>query len=212
MRVALTHVVRCGKIPRFWWALVRSRPAVIKELDRRERTAGAGPAPDTGGYRQMRGKLIVGNWKMNGGLAANAALLVALLAGWKAAAGPADGGLRAVSVSWAGARRACGFADRVGRAGRERARGRRVYRRGLGRHARGVRMPLRAGRAFGAAAVARRDGCDGRGQGQGGAGGRIDADRVRRRNARRTRRRAVAGGGGPAVRRGGGGVGARTCR
>lgn len=31
----------------------------------------------------MRGKLVVGNWKMNGGLAANAALLVALLAGWK---------------------------------------------------------------------------------------------------------------------------------
>jgi triosephosphate isomerase len=32
----------------------------------------------------MRGKLVVGNWKMNGGLASNAALLVALLAGWKA--------------------------------------------------------------------------------------------------------------------------------
>jgi len=31
----------------------------------------------------MRGKLVVGNWKMNGGLAANASLLVALLAGWK---------------------------------------------------------------------------------------------------------------------------------
>jgi triosephosphate isomerase (TIM) len=35
----------------------------------------------------MRGKLIVGNWKMNGGLAANSALLVALLAGWKAPSG-----------------------------------------------------------------------------------------------------------------------------
>ncbi len=35
----------------------------------------------------MRGKLIVGNWKMNGGLATNSALLVALLAGWKAPAG-----------------------------------------------------------------------------------------------------------------------------
>jgi len=32
----------------------------------------------------MRGKLVVGNWKMNGGLAANSALLAALLAGWKA--------------------------------------------------------------------------------------------------------------------------------
>ena len=31
----------------------------------------------------MRSKLVVGNWKMNGGLAANASLLVALLAGWK---------------------------------------------------------------------------------------------------------------------------------
>ncbi|MFO1324858.1 MAG: triose-phosphate isomerase [Burkholderiales bacterium] len=31
----------------------------------------------------MRGRLVVGNWKMNGGLAANAALLVAVLAGWK---------------------------------------------------------------------------------------------------------------------------------
>ncbi len=31
----------------------------------------------------MRGKLVVGNWKMNGGLAANAALLVGLTAGWR---------------------------------------------------------------------------------------------------------------------------------
>jgi triosephosphate isomerase (TIM) len=31
----------------------------------------------------MRSKLVVGNWKMNGGLAENAALMVALLAGWK---------------------------------------------------------------------------------------------------------------------------------
>lgn len=42
----------------------------------------------------MRGKLVVGNWKMNGGLAANAALLVALLAGWK----PRDGRDVAVCV------------------------------------------------------------------------------------------------------------------
>ncbi len=35
----------------------------------------------------MRRKLVVGNWKMNGGLAANAALLSALVAGWKPAAG-----------------------------------------------------------------------------------------------------------------------------
>ena len=30
----------------------------------------------------MRGKLVVGNWKMNGGLAANAALLGQLASGW----------------------------------------------------------------------------------------------------------------------------------
>ena len=35
----------------------------------------------------MRGKLVVGNWKMNGGLAANAALLSELAAGWKATPG-----------------------------------------------------------------------------------------------------------------------------
>jgi len=35
----------------------------------------------------MRGKLVVGNWKMNGGLALNAALLSALVAGWKAMPG-----------------------------------------------------------------------------------------------------------------------------
>ena len=35
----------------------------------------------------MRGKLVVGNWKMNGGLAANAALLRALAAEWRATPG-----------------------------------------------------------------------------------------------------------------------------
>jgi triosephosphate isomerase len=35
----------------------------------------------------MRDKLVVGNWKMNGGLAANAALLSALVAGWRPLAG-----------------------------------------------------------------------------------------------------------------------------
>jgi triosephosphate isomerase len=37
----------------------------------------------------MRGKLVVGNWKMNGGLAANAELLRALAAGWQGAPGHA---------------------------------------------------------------------------------------------------------------------------
>jgi len=35
----------------------------------------------------MRGKLVVGNWKMNGGLAANAALLSELVVAWKATPG-----------------------------------------------------------------------------------------------------------------------------
>ena len=35
----------------------------------------------------MRGRLVVGNWKMNGGLAPNAALLGALSAGWQVVAG-----------------------------------------------------------------------------------------------------------------------------
>jgi triosephosphate isomerase len=35
----------------------------------------------------MRDRLIVGNWKMNGGLAANARLLRRLVAGWRAATG-----------------------------------------------------------------------------------------------------------------------------
>ena len=34
----------------------------------------------------MRGRVVVGNWKMNGGLAQNAALLSALAAGWRAGA------------------------------------------------------------------------------------------------------------------------------
>jgi len=37
----------------------------------------------------MRGKLVVGNWKMNGGLAANAALMAAIAAGWSAPPGRA---------------------------------------------------------------------------------------------------------------------------
>jgi triosephosphate isomerase len=44
----------------------------------------------------MRGKLVVGNWKMNGGLAANAALLDALRAGWR----PAEGREIAVCVPY----------------------------------------------------------------------------------------------------------------
>jgi triosephosphate isomerase len=35
----------------------------------------------------MRGKLVVGNWKMNGGLAANAVLLAEIAAGWRPSPG-----------------------------------------------------------------------------------------------------------------------------
>ena len=35
----------------------------------------------------MRGKFVVGNWKMNGGLVANKALLSDLKAGWTATPG-----------------------------------------------------------------------------------------------------------------------------
>jgi len=61
----------------------------------------------------MRGKLVVGNWKMNGGLAANAALLSALVAEWKPQAGrelavcvpypylaQAQGALAGTTIAW----------------------------------------------------------------------------------------------------------------
>ena len=61
----------------------------------------------------MRGKFVVGNWKMNGGLAANAALLSELAAGWKAEPGreiavcapypylaQVSAALRATAIAW----------------------------------------------------------------------------------------------------------------
>ncbi len=46
----------------------------------------------------MRKRLVVGNWKMNGGLAANAALLAALVRDWKSPPDRANRGVRPVSV------------------------------------------------------------------------------------------------------------------
>ena len=75
----------------------------------------------------MRGKFVVGNWKMNGGLAANEALLSDLISGWTATPGRQIAVcapypyLAQVSAALEG------HADRVGRAGRERARVRRVH-------------------------------------------------------------------------------------
>jgi triosephosphate isomerase len=61
----------------------------------------------------MRGKFVVGNWKMNGGLAVNAALLSELAAGWKAEPGrqiavcapypylgQVSAALRATAIAW----------------------------------------------------------------------------------------------------------------
>ncbi len=61
----------------------------------------------------MRGKFVVGNWKMNGGLAANAALLAELATGWTPESGrgiavcvpypylaQAGAALRATTIAW----------------------------------------------------------------------------------------------------------------
>ena len=137
----------------------------------------------------MRGKLVVGNWKMNGGLAANAALLGALAGGLEARrrAARSRSACRIPYLAQAQAALA-GDADRLGRAGRERARVGRVHRRGRRR---------RCSRSSAAATCIvghserrqylRRDRRGRRGQGRGGAGGGPDADRVRRRDARRAR-------------------------
>ena len=109
-----------------------------------------------------------------------------LVAGWTADARPADRGVRAVPVSGAGRAPLCAAtADRVGRAGRERARIRCLHGRSVGADAGRVRLPLRDRRPLGAPAVFRRHRC-GRGrEGGGGAGGGIDARS--RASARRSR-------------------------
>src|SRR5262245_18977601 len=61
----------------------------------------------------MRGKLVVGNWKMNGGLAANATLLAEISAGWRPSPGrdiavcvpypylpQTQGALAGTTISW----------------------------------------------------------------------------------------------------------------
>ena len=67
----------------------------------------------------MRGKLVVGNWKMHGGLRQNDALLADLRSGWA----PPEGRRLAVCVPFpylvAGASSALGFGDRLGRAERQ---------------------------------------------------------------------------------------------
>jgi triosephosphate isomerase len=65
----------------------------------------------------MRGKLVVGNWKMNGGLAANATLLAALVTGWRLEARPRTGRWPCACRFRTSRRRATSWrlADRVGR-------------------------------------------------------------------------------------------------
>ena len=138
----------------------------------------------------MRGKLVVGNWKMNGGLAANARLLAAS---------------RRLARRTANARWRCACRSPISRRRRRRCRHAGVawgaqdvseHASGaytgevVGGDARGVRLPLCDGRAFGAAAVASARRTRRRREGGGGAGGGRDADRVRRRDARRARARA----------------------
>jgi triosephosphate isomerase len=67
------------------------------------------------GLNRMRGKLVVGNWKMNGGLAANEALLSELKSAWTSVPGreiavcvpypylaQANAALEATSIAWGG--------------------------------------------------------------------------------------------------------------
>ena len=103
---------------------------------------------------ERRATLVVGNWKMNGSRAANAALL----------ARPArrPGRSRAASRSAcrrrtsARSRRAAGQRHRLGCAGLFEPCQRRLHRRGLGGDARRVRLPLRHRRPLRAARAARR--------------------------------------------------------
>ena len=67
-----------------------------------------------------RGKLVVGNWKMNGGLGVQRGAAGGVAGRLATASGPHVGGLRALSLSWAGARRVDRFAAGLGRAGCER--------------------------------------------------------------------------------------------
>ena len=131
-----------------------------------------------------RTKLVVGNWKMNGSVAANAALLDALKSAPPARRG---GGLRSGAVPARRRQPARRQRDRVGRPGLLEPRRGRIHRRDLGGDARRVRLPPRHRRPFGAARAARRDRRRRRAEGRGRAGARPRADRLRRRDARRAR-------------------------
>ncbi len=157
----------------------------------------------------MRGKLVVGNWKMNGGLAANAALLGALHGRLDGNAGQGARGLRAVPVSRAGASALAATPIAWGA-------------QDVSEHAAGAftgevsaAMLVEFGCRYAIVGhserrqLLRRHGRDRRGEGGAGAGGRVDADRLRRRDARRARGRDDTSRGAAAARRGAGAVGRR---
>ena len=98
----------------------------------------------------MRGKLVVGNWKMHGGLRQNDALLAESAAGWTAPRGKAGDSRSAchfrtlwqAQAALSGSAIAWGAQDVS-----EHATG-RIHRRGVGGDGRRVRLPLRDCRAI----------------------------------------------------------------
>jgi hypothetical protein len=103
----------------------------------------------------MRRKLVVGNWKMHGSRPANAELLAGIARG--AALRLRRGGVRAVPVPVRDRRHAGRQRRALGRAGLLGARAGRLHRRGVGRHAGRVRLPLRHRRPQRAPRLPRRE-------------------------------------------------------
>ena len=154
--------------------------------------------PAVSGEGRMRGKLVVGNWKMNGGLAANAALLGGVSAGRRRAAGA---GRRA---SWRSA-----FRSRIWRQAQAALAGTPIAwgAQDVSAHASGRLSPAKCRRRCwsSSAAATRSSGirsagsgigetdAAGGGEGQGGARGGHHADRRasarRSPSARRARRK-----------------------
>ena len=129
----------------------------------------------------MRKKLVAGNWKMHGSHSANAELLAGILAARPFACDVAVcvpfPYLSEAAVALAGSDVRWGAQDC---SAHEQGR---LHRRGLGRDAGRVRLPLRDRRPLRAPRDARRVRPAGRRQGQGRARARAHAHRLRRRDA-----------------------------
>ena len=201
-KAAIAAALRAKVWP--WLAAGRVKPVVHKVFPAADAAQAHRADGDQSAHRQagadvvsrsdpegplMRRKLVVGNWKMNGSLAANAALLDALLqaqATWTC-----DAAVCAPFPYLAQLReRLAGSATALGRAGLLGARIGCLHRRSVGRDAGRVRLPLRDRRPLGASRAAWRERPARRRQGQGRARARPDADRLRRRDARRSAKRA----------------------